>query len=300
LRVTGPAGFPDLRLRFAGERARFDDDVQLLPEFLYRAEASRGYASVGDTWSPGFWKAELTGDLRVALVASTAESARIPLAGSAAQLFERETVRRRRLTHVAHPAARSGTGAELVVAADQFLIEPMRLHRTEGESERSVIAGYHWFTDWGRDTMISLEGLALVTGRAPEARAILRTFASYTRDGLIPNHFPEGDDEGVYHTADATLWYFHAVDRYLTWTNDRETLGALLPTLREIVDAHLRGTRFNIRVDPADGLLTQGADGFQLTWMDAKVGDWVVTPRRGKAVEINALWYNALRLLERG
>jgi predicted glycogen debranching enzyme len=146
--------------------------------------------------------------------------------------------------------------------------------------------------------MISLEGLTLTTGRQVEAGYILRTFAHYIRDGLIPNMFPEGEKEGLYHTADATLWYFHALDRYLAATGDRATLQLLLPKLLDIVEHHLRGTRFGIGVDPADGLLRQGAEGYQLTWMDAKVGDWVVTPRRGKAVEINALWYNALRLLE--
>ncbi|HSF39366.1 MAG TPA: amylo-alpha-1,6-glucosidase, partial [Thermoanaerobaculia bacterium] len=128
---------------------------------------------------------------------------------------------------------------------------------------------------------------------------ILRTFARHVKDGLIPNLFPEGDREGLYHTADATLWFFHALDRYLQATGDRQTLELLLPTLMDIVDHHLRGTRFGIGVDPEDGLLRQGAEGYQLTWMDAKVDDWVVTPRRGKPVEINALWYNALRLLER-
>ena len=161
-----------------------------------------------------------------------------------------------------------------------------------------MIAGYHWFTDWGRDTMISLEGLTLTTGRHYEAGCILRTFAAHVRDGLIPNLFPEGATQGLYHTADATLWFFHAINRYVTITKDRETLEFLLPTLRDIIDHHLHGTRFGIGVDPADGLLRQGAEGFQLTWMDAKCGDWVVTPRRGKAVEINALWYNALRLLQ--
>jgi predicted glycogen debranching enzyme len=160
-----------------------------------------------------------------------------------------------------------------------------------------VIAGYHWFTDWGRDTMISLEGLTLATGRHIEAGWILRTFAYYIRDGLIPNMFPEGEKHGLYHTADATLWFFHALDRYLAYTHDRETLTLLLPQLREIVEHHLHGTRFGIHVDPQDGLLSQGESNYQLTWMDAKVGDWVVTPRRGKAVEINALWYNALCLL---
>jgi predicted glycogen debranching enzyme len=168
----------------------------------------------------------------------------------------------------------------------------------QGDEARSVIAGYHWFTDWGRDTMISLEGLTLTTGRHADAGYILRTFAKHVRDGLIPNLFPEKGQEGLYHTADATLWYFHALRRYLDVTGDRGTLRQLLPKLKEIVEHHVRGTRFGIGVDPADGLLRQGAEGYQLTWMDAKVGDWVVTPRRGKAVEINALWYNALRLLE--
>jgi predicted glycogen debranching enzyme len=145
--------------------------------------------------------------------------------------------------------------------------------------------------------MISLEGLTLSTGRQREAGYILRTFGHYVRDGLIPNMFPEGTKDGLYHTADASLWFFHAVHRYLGVTGDRSTLRGLLPTLVSIVEHHLRGTRFGIGVDPADGLLRQGADGYQLTWMDAKVDDWVVTPRRGKPVEINALWFNALMLL---
>ena len=139
--------------------------------------------------------------------------------------------------------------------------------------------------------------MTLATGRFAEAGYILRTFSHYVRDGLIPNLFPEGQQAGLYHTADATLWYFHAIDRYVRATDDRQTLRALLPMLRDIVEHHLRGTRFGIGVDPADGLLAQGQEGYQLTWMDAKVGDWVVTPRRGKAVEINALWYNALCLM---
>jgi predicted glycogen debranching enzyme len=145
--------------------------------------------------------------------------------------------------------------------------------------------------------MISLEGLTLCTRRFREAAYILRTFAHYVRDGLIPNMFPDGAREGLYHTADATLWFFQAVARFLAATGDRATRDVLVPVLADIVAHHLRGTRFGIGVDPADGLLRQGAEGYQLTWMDAKVDDWVVTPRRGKAVEINALWYNALRLL---
>src|SRR5262249_32773503 len=120
----------------------------------------------------------------------------------------------------------------------------------------------------------------------------------YVRDGLIPNLFPEGETEGLYHTADATLWYFHALERYLQTTGDWGTVQSLLPTLQDIVEHHIQGTRFGIHVDASDDLLAQGEHGYQLTWMDAKVGDWVVTPRRGKAVEINALWFNALKLLE--
>ncbi|MGE5844141.1 MAG: amylo-alpha-1,6-glucosidase, partial [Syntrophaceae bacterium] len=202
-----------------------------------------------------------------------------------------------------HPSTQGSMGAELVLAADQFIITPVvRAEdvraRAAGDEVRTVIAGYHWFTDWGRDTMISLEGLTLTTGRHIEAGYILRTFAHYVRDGLIPNLFPEGEKEGLYHTADATLWFFHALHRYLEITGDRATLRLVLPKLLDIVEHHLKGTRFGIGVDTKDGLLRQGQTGYQLTWMDAKVDDFVVTPRRGKAGELNALWYNALRLLD--
>jgi len=216
-----------------------------------------------------------------------------------------EVERTRRLLDSAPAAARTGAAAQLVLAADQFIIRPVgRVRDTVraaavGDEIRTVIAGYHWFTDWGRDTMISLEGLALTTGRHREAGFILRTFAQYVRDGLIPNLFPDGSDEGLYHTADATLWFFHALERHAQVTGYWSLVQEVVPVMREIVEAHLRGTRFGIAVDPADGLLRQGAEGYQLTWMDAKVDGWVVTPRRGKAVEINALWYNALCLLAR-
>jgi predicted glycogen debranching enzyme len=217
--------------------------------------------------------------------------------------MRQEQARRRQLIEIAHPSLRSSPADELVIAADSFVIVPARHEPlTAGitaDLRRTVIAGYHWFTDWGRDTMISLEGLTLLTGRHTEARGILRTFAQHIKGGLIPNFFPEHEGEGLYHTADATLWFFHALDRYVETTGDRDTLRDLLPKLVDIVEHHLRGTAFGIAVDPEDGLLRQGAEGYQLTWMDAKVEDWVVTPRRGKPVEINALWYNALRLLAR-
>jgi predicted glycogen debranching enzyme len=255
-------------------------------------------------WSPGYFRVDLTPEHDATLVASTEEWDTI-LALRPEEALSAERERRAHLLAAADPAVREGPGRDLVLAADQFLITPAgRVEdaaraRAAGEEARTVIAGYHWFTDWGRDTMISLEGLTLVTGRRLEAAYILRTFAHHIRDGLIPNLFPEGEKEGLFHTADATLWFFHALDRYLAATNDAALLRALLPKLIDIAEHHLRGTRFGIGVDPADGLLRQGEDGYQLTWMDAKVGDWVVTPRRGKAVEINALWYNALRLLER-
>jgi predicted glycogen debranching enzyme len=184
---------------------------------------------------------------------------------------------------------------QLVLAADQFLVARPLADEPDG---RSVIAGYHWFNDWGRDTMISLPGLTLATGRAEEAASILRTFARYLADGLLPNNFP--DSAGVvpgYNTADATLWYILSIRAYEEATGDDSLVSDLLPALLQVVERHLEGTRYGIGVDPADGLLRAGEPGVQLTWMDAKVGDWVVTPRIGKPVEINALWYNALRAI---
>jgi predicted glycogen debranching enzyme len=293
--ISGAVGLPALKLRLLAGRSSVTIEPRVERELLYRVEESRGYDCSGDQWSPGFVRFEIESGGEAALVASTEAWEEIEaVAPQEALRVERE--RRRRLVELAPAAAREGPAAELVLASDAFLIEPVG--RTGGAGARSIIAGYHWFTDWGRDTMISLEGLTLATGRVREAGKILMTFAQYVRDGLIPNMFPEGQNEGVYHTADATLWFFHAIARYVRASGDRTTLRALLPTLHEIVARHLAGTRFGIHVDPSDGLLAQGAEGYQLTWMDAKYGDWVVTPRRGKAVEINALWFNALRWLE--
>ena len=266
----------------------------------YRVEKARGYEHTEVQHSPGYFEARLRPGERLAL--GITSDAWTSLERDPAEVFTLELERERRLLHRAPEEARSGVPARLVLAADQFIIDPPRpadaaWARSMGLDARSVIAGYHWFTDWGRDTMISLDGLTLCTGRYREAAAILRTFQHYVRDGLIPNYFPDGESEGVYHTADATMWFFHAVDRYLECTNDQELLRDIFPTLRSIIEHHQQGTRFHIGVDPADGLLRQGAEGYQLTWMDAKVDGWVVTPRRGKAVEINALWFNALRLM---
>lgn len=295
--------YPPLRFKLEGQRACFTLDSRHVHNIFYRLEASRGYESSGDWWTPGYFKVDLHREVPTTLIASTENWESIQALPSALAM-EAEHERRQQLLHTAPPIARADIGAELVLAADQFIITPAsRIEdaaraRAAGDEVRTIIAGYHWFTDWGRDTMISLEGLTLSTGRHQEARWILRTFAHYVKDGLIPNMFPEGQKSGLYHTADATLWFFHATSRYVTATQDWETLRFLLPVLKDIITHHFNGTHFGIGVDPTDGLLRQGAEGYQLTWMDAKVGDWVVTPRRGKAVEINALWYNALRLLE--
>ena len=267
----------------------------------YAVEEDRGYEHLGSMHSPGTVSVTLTEGEDLFLSAST-ETWEQMAALSPAAAFELELTRRERLLASSDEALQLPETFLLPLAADQFIVRPATRVRDEaqaravGADARTVIAGYHWFTDWGRDTMISLEGLALVTGRHHEARDILRTFGLHVRNGLIPNLFPEGEREGLYHTADATMWFFHALHRYDTVTGDRTLVDELLPALEEIVQRHREGTLFNIHVD-ADGLLTQGADGVQLTWMDALVDGWVVTPRRGKPVEINALWHNALVLL---
>ena len=297
------AELPSLRIYMHSSAGAFVHDRGRFRQVFYRLEYERGYEEQGTLWSPGYFRVNLAQGDEATLVASTDDWDTI-LALSPEDAREAELQRRNRLIAQSHAAAHAGVAAELVLAADQFIITPTRAAdaaraKAAGDEARTVIAGYHWFTDWGRDTMISLEGLTLCTGRTNEAGYILRTFNHYVSDGLIPNMFPEGQREGLYHTADATLWFFHALDRYVQQTRDRNTLVQILPTLFDIVEHHRKGTRFGIRVDPKDGLLTQGAEGYQLTWMDAKVDDWVVTPRRGKPVEINALWYNALRVLGR-
>jgi predicted glycogen debranching enzyme len=300
--ITSPTA-PPLRLRFVAPHAGLLLDGGSCRHLTYRLEKARGYEYAGSLWSPGYFHTVLEADDEACLIAST-ESWDAISAADPGSSRNSELERRSRLLLQAKPEARSGLPGDLVLAADQFIIRPSTrvadaaLAQAAGDEIRSVIAGYHWFTDWGRDTMISLEGLTLMTGRQTEAGYILRTFARYVRDGLVPNMFPEGEREGLYHTADATLWYFHAVQRYLDATGDEHTLRVLVPLFRDIVEHHIAGTRFGIHVDPADGLLTQGDPNLPLTWMDAKVDGWVVTPRRGKAVEINALWYNALRILE--
>lgn len=181
---------------------------------------------------------------------------------------------------------------QLILAADQFIVRRDLPEIGEG---RTILAGYHWFSDWGRDTMISLHGLTLTTGRYEVARNILLTFAQFVDQGMLPNRLLSGEaGEVEYNTVDATLWYFEAIRAYHEATEDDALLKELYPTLVDIIAWHQRGTRYNIHQDPIDRLLYAGEEGVQLTWMDAKVDGWVVTPRIGKPVEINALWYNAI------
>jgi predicted glycogen debranching enzyme len=212
---------------------------------------------------------------------------------------------RRRLDHdgaavatatASSPAMRQAPDwiARLALAADAFLFSRPLPSVPNGQS---VIAGYPWFGDWGRDTMISLPGLTLATGRSEMARLILETFASFVSEGMLPNVFPGAGDRAEYNTADASLWFFEAWRAYFDATADLAALREAFPVLADMIEWHWKGTRYGIGVDSADGLLKAGAAGVQLTWMDAKVGDWVVTPRIGKPVEINALWYNALRVM---
>ena len=302
--VQDDSSRPPLRLRMFAEETSFTLQPGRSKDFHFRIEAERGYPARASLWSPGGYVVPLRPGQPVTLVAST-EPWTIVEAIEPEEARHAEQRRRRKVVAAAHPSLREPPAAELVLAADQFVVAPNgRIEdaaraRATGDELRTVIAGYHWFTDWGRDTMISLEGLTLHTGREQEGGWILRAFGRAIRNGLIPNFFPEGEREGVYHTADATLWYFHAVHRYHQLTRDRSTLRHLLPKLIEVAEHHLRGTSFGIVADPEDGLLHEGAEGYALTWMDAKVEDWVVTPRRGKPVEINALWYNALELLAR-
>ncbi|HEY6361950.1 MAG TPA: amylo-alpha-1,6-glucosidase [Vicinamibacterales bacterium] len=298
-----PGGdLPPLRLFLYGQEKAFTITSDSFLHMAYELEQNRGYECCGDLWTPGYFRLRLAPDAPGTLVAST-ESWETIGALDPVELPGADRRRRKRLLESAKGVPDVGMAAELVLTADQFIITPAgRIEeaaraRAAGDEVRTVIAGYHWFTDWGRDTMISLEGLTLCTGRQREAGYILRTFGHYVRDGLIPNMFPEGTKEGLYHTSDATMWFFHAIHRYLQVTGDRSTLRQLLPKLKSIFEHHIAGTRFGIGSDPEDGLLRQGAEGYQLTWMDAKVDDWVVTPRRGKPVEINALWFNALTLL---
>lgn len=254
-------------------------------------EAYRGLDAVEDHLQAGLFETTLEAGQSLTLVITTEASSERD--GAAAYLrktaYEEELFSRADFEN-APPRLR-----HLVLAADQFIVKRSTPDVPDG---RSVLAGFPWFSDWGRDTMIALPGLTLCTGKPEVAADILRVFAQYVDQGMLPNRFPDAGEVPEYNTIDATLWYFEAVRAYHEATDDDTLVEDLFPVLDSIIKWHQKGTRYRIHVDPEDGLLFGGERGVQLTWMDAKVDDWVVTPRIGKPVEVNALWYHALRVME--
>ncbi|HEY0458554.1 MAG TPA: amylo-alpha-1,6-glucosidase [Pyrinomonadaceae bacterium] len=250
-------------------------------DFEYAIERERGFDFRENLFQPFALKFDLT------TPANVIASLRIDAVYETAQLEAAELARREDL--IVKAAAKDDFEAQLALAADQFIVA-----RGAG---KTVIAGYPWFSDWGRDTMIALTGLTISTNRTAIARDILLEFSNHLSMGMLPNRFPDAGDEAEYNTVDATLWYFEAIRAYAEKTRDYDFIREnLYGKLAEAIAWHLRGTRFRIHVD-TDGLLYAGETGVQLTWMDAKIGDWVVTPRIGKPVEIQALWYNALKIM---
>lgn len=252
--------------------------------FEYDAERERGLDFTEDLFNPFLLRFDLRSRRQASVVASTE-----PRDVTHVAEFRQAAITRHRNAAVSSPVE-DNFAQTLAVAADQYIV-------SRGE-EKTIIAGYHWFSDWGRDTMIALPGLTLPTGKHDVARSILRTFAKHVDQGMLPNRFPDAGETPQYNTVDATLWFFEAARAYLAYTGDLEFVRTeLYPAFADIISWHVRGTRYGIKVDPS-GLLSSGEPGVQLTWMDARVGDWVVTPRRGKPVEIQALWYNALCIME--
>ena len=273
-------GCPELFISVPG--AAFVESKGWYYNLEYAVEQHRGMEFREDLYTHGKFCLTLSKSDKFGVIISIDE----PEGRDAFELFEIERQRRELLTK---KFSWNRELTRLSLAADQFIVKRGK-HNT-------IIAGYHWFADWGRDTMISLPGLCLVTGRFNEAKQILEEFSLCIDEGMLPNRFPDHGEPPEYNTIDATLWFFNAIYHYYTYTRDKEFISGLLPVLKDIIAWHYQGTRYNIKVDPQDELLSGGAEGVQLTWMDAKVGNWVVTPRKGKVVEINALWYNALSIM---
>jgi predicted glycogen debranching enzyme len=274
----------------------FSTGAKIIPKhqwyqnYYLNVEDYRGLNATEDIFHAGEIHTTLSSGQSIMVIASTEKN---PNLNGQAAYVERQAYEEKRIAQSQLEKAPSNI-QQLVLAADQFIVQRAT---SVDEQGHSIIAGYPWFGDWGRDTMIALPGLTLATGRFDIAKSILQTFAHFVDQGMLPNRFPEIDQEPEYNTVDATLWYFEALRAYLELTKDDNLLKELFPILKDIIDWHKRGTRYNIHMDPEDGLLYAGTSDVQLTWMDAKVGDWVVTPRTGKAVEINSLWYNALRIM---
>jgi len=259
----------------------------------YPYEHERGLNGTEDHFIPGYYEIEiLPGEEKTITFVCSAGEKISSVDGET--MIDQEISRQKALLEKGRPGKSSGEDPfldRLLLAVDKFIV-----YRKSTDA-KTVIAGYPWFTDWGRDTMIALPGLTLATGRFDDAREILLTFARYEKDGLIPNVFPDGGGEPAYNTVDAALWYFEAVYCYLRYTGDLQFVkDHILPVLERIILGYKKGTAFQIGMQ-RDSLIAAGNEDTQLTWMDAKAGSWVVTPRHGKAVEINALWYNALRVM---
>jgi predicted glycogen debranching enzyme len=282
LSIAPYQGLPSLYL--ANNASQVESTGHWYRNFEYEAERERGLDFQEDLFNACVLRFDLNRKSLAVIIAST-ERQRV----SAAEEYEQsEIVRRRQI--VDQVPVKNDFITALATAADQYIVSR--------DDQKSVIAGYHWFSDWGRDTMIALPGLTLPTGRFDVARSILRTFAQHVNQGMLPNRFPDAGETAEYNTVDATLWFFEAVRAFFAYTGDLAFVQQeLYPVLTDIIDWHLRGTRYGIKLDAA-GMLNSGEPGVQLTWMDAKVGDWVVTPRRGKPVEIQALWYNAICVME--
>jgi predicted glycogen debranching enzyme len=292
--VSGGDGARPLLLRISSGAATIAGEIYR--GFALPAEAARGLLDRDDHVHAATFEATLAPGETLLFLASAEDDPSLD-AGALGRRRDRDRALLDAFRKVRAPGAATAPEEvewieRLVLSADQFVVD----RRSPGQpGGKSVIAGYHWFEDWGRDTMISLPGLALTTGQPAVAAQILRTFAGLVDQGMLPNRFPDATAKPEYNTIDATLWFFQAIRAYHDATADDALLRDVYPTLREIVDWHVKGTRYGIQVDPADGLLRGGQQGMQLTWMDAKVGDLVITPRIGKPVEVNALWYNALR-----
>jgi predicted glycogen debranching enzyme len=275
-------------------QVRPSPDVTSRPDWywrvLHRAERERGLDDEEDLFTPGTVEVMLDGHHDAVVVAGLDATPPTWEAETSLEMAEQ------RQAIQVDPRANHPLAAQLVVTAEQFRVARGHGGASMAGEQRTVIAGYHWFTDWGRDAMISLPGLVMRPGALWEARGVLDTYISYLDQGLIPNRFPDGGEAPEYGTMDATLWLFQALAAYLRASSDWLFIADRLDAIEAIIDWHVRGTHHNIHMDASDGLLAGGEDGSALTWMDARVEDWVVTPRRGKPVEINALWYNALRL----
>jgi len=246
----------------------------------FPVEQERGLDGEEDWWSPGEFTMELAAEQPVYLVFTTEPVEMVDVEA----LVQDEHRRRNRL-------AESVPGSDRLVRS---LWQAAEAYLSDRGTQKTVIAGYPWFTDWGRDTFLALPGLCLVTGRHDVARQVIEAFAGHVSQGMIPNRFPDAGDTPEYNTIDASLWFVHAVGRYLDYTKDEATVRRVAwPAVRAILDGYRQGTRYGIRMDE-DGLITGGVPGLQLTWMDARIGDRVVTPRHGKPVEIQALWVRAL------